>query len=117
MDQATANNLFQEGGTLIILDMPVGTEFGIDYNSWFVAGGVGGVARKPAPWPSRRAACAPHRVCSAPPPPPRRLAARAASTFLGSEPMRSPCRTTPPAMLARHASCADGVRMRQGLLP
>ncbi len=34
MDQATAARLFTEGAVLIVLDMPVGTEFGIDYNSW-----------------------------------------------------------------------------------
>lgn len=34
MDQDTANNLFSEGAIFILLDVPLHTEFGIDYNSW-----------------------------------------------------------------------------------
>ncbi len=34
MDSDTARNLFHEGGVLYVADTPVGTEFGIDYNSW-----------------------------------------------------------------------------------
>ena len=34
MDQETARELFFRGATLLILDMPEGSEFGIDYNSW-----------------------------------------------------------------------------------
>ena len=36
MDQETAQILFHEGGTLIFLNVPEGTEFGIDCNSWDV---------------------------------------------------------------------------------
>lgn len=36
MDQDTANVLFEEGALLIFLDMPEGSEFGIDFNSWNV---------------------------------------------------------------------------------
>lgn len=31
-----ARQLFAEGAVLVLLDMPEGTEFGIDYNSWHV---------------------------------------------------------------------------------
>lgn len=34
MDQQTALKLFEEGATLFFLDVPIGTEFGIDFNSW-----------------------------------------------------------------------------------
>lgn len=34
MDQETAKVLFKEGAVLLLLDMPEGSEFGIDYNSW-----------------------------------------------------------------------------------
>ncbi|XP_054760204.2 protein AAR2 homolog [Lytechinus pictus] len=34
MDQKTANVLFEEGAALVLLNVPPGTEFGIDYNSW-----------------------------------------------------------------------------------
>nr|XP_060628290.1 protein AAR2 homolog isoform X1 [Anolis sagrei ordinatus]XP_060628291.1 protein AAR2 homolog isoform X2 [Anolis sagrei ordinatus]XP_060628292.1 protein AAR2 homolog isoform X2 [Anolis sagrei ordinatus] len=34
MDQDLAQRLFFEGATVIILNVPEGTEFGIDYNSW-----------------------------------------------------------------------------------
>ncbi|KAK7482501.1 hypothetical protein BaRGS_00026212 [Batillaria attramentaria] len=36
MDQTTAQVLFEEGATLVFLDMPEGSEFGIDFNSWNV---------------------------------------------------------------------------------
>ena len=36
MDQDTARTLFEEGATLVFLDVPEGTEFGIDCNSWEV---------------------------------------------------------------------------------
>lgn len=36
MDQDTARVLFNEGAILVLLGMPEGTEFGIDYNSWVV---------------------------------------------------------------------------------
>jgi A1 cistron-splicing factor AAR2 len=36
MDPTTAHALFQQGAVVVVLDMPVGTEFGIDYNSWNV---------------------------------------------------------------------------------
>ena len=47
MDQATARTLFGEGGVLVILDMPVGTEFGIDYNSWNIGPRFKGVKMIP----------------------------------------------------------------------
>nr|CAG4637252.1 EOG090X0AVR [Ceriodaphnia reticulata] len=34
MDQRLANKLFEEGAVLLIHDLPVGTELGIDLNSW-----------------------------------------------------------------------------------
>lgn len=34
MDQGTAKVLHREGATFVLLDMPEGSEFGIDYNSW-----------------------------------------------------------------------------------
>ncbi|CAH1796636.1 unnamed protein product [Owenia fusiformis] len=34
MDQETAQILFSEGAVLVLLDVPPGTEFGIDYNAW-----------------------------------------------------------------------------------
>ena len=34
MDQSRAKTLFKEGAFLIVLDVPEGTEFGIDWNSW-----------------------------------------------------------------------------------
>ncbi|XP_071479373.1 protein AAR2 homolog [Diadema antillarum] len=34
MSQDAANILFEEGAALVLLDVPQGTEFGIDYNSW-----------------------------------------------------------------------------------
>ncbi len=34
IDQESALKLFEEGAVLFLLDVPVGTEFGIDMNSW-----------------------------------------------------------------------------------
>lgn len=34
MDQETAKKLFDHGAVLVFLDVPVGTEFGIDFCSW-----------------------------------------------------------------------------------
>ena len=34
MDGDTARRLLAEGGVLVVLDMPQGTQFGIDYHSW-----------------------------------------------------------------------------------
>ena len=34
MDQKLANKLFEEGAFLFLLDVPIGTEVGIDFNSW-----------------------------------------------------------------------------------
>lgn len=36
MEGETASRLFHEGGFLILLEVPRGTEIGIDYNSWNV---------------------------------------------------------------------------------
>ena len=37
MEQDVARQLFAEGAVLVLLDVPEGTEFGIDYNSWNIA--------------------------------------------------------------------------------
>ena len=34
LDPELASKLYEDGGFLIINDLPVGTEFGIDMNSW-----------------------------------------------------------------------------------
>lgn len=34
MDPEVARNLFEEGAVFVLLDVPVGTEFGIDMNTW-----------------------------------------------------------------------------------
>ena len=34
IDQDVAQKLFIEGAVLVLLDMPLGSEFGIDCNSW-----------------------------------------------------------------------------------
>lgn len=47
MDQATALNLLAEGGVLVILDMPQGTHFGMDYLSWQVGPKFRGVKMIP----------------------------------------------------------------------
>ena len=36
MDQDTAKTLFDNGATFVLLDLPLNSEFGIDYNSWNV---------------------------------------------------------------------------------
>lgn len=48
MDQDTAQTLFKEGAIFVFLDVPVGTEFGIDYNSWNVGPEFRGVKMIPA---------------------------------------------------------------------
>ncbi|XP_042882047.1 protein AAR2 homolog [Penaeus japonicus] len=47
MDQETARRMFEEGGTLVLLGMPYGTEFGIDMNSWNIAEKFKGVKMIP----------------------------------------------------------------------
>ena len=47
MDQDLARRLFFEGATLVLLDVPVMTEFGIDYNSWNVGEKFKGVKMIP----------------------------------------------------------------------
>eukprot|EP00039_Didymoeca_costata_P017072 m.313569 g.313569 ORF g.313569 m.313569 type:complete len:341 (+) comp16491_c4_seq1:88-1110(+) len=47
MDQQTALNFLAEGALIIVLDMPVGTEFGMDYNSWNVGPKFRGVKMVP----------------------------------------------------------------------
>ena len=48
MDPEVANRLHKEGATLIVLDVPEGTEFGIDYFSWNVGPRFKGVKLIPA---------------------------------------------------------------------
>ncbi|XP_038062741.1 protein AAR2 homolog [Patiria miniata] len=47
MDQDTARKLFEEGATLLFLNVPPGTEFGIDYNTWNTAENFKGVKMIP----------------------------------------------------------------------
>nr|XP_006813095.1 PREDICTED: LOW QUALITY PROTEIN: protein AAR2 homolog [Saccoglossus kowalevskii] len=47
MDPKTARKLFDEGAMLVFLDVPAGTEFGIDYNSWTVGTRFRGVKMIP----------------------------------------------------------------------
>ncbi|XP_026359209.2 protein AAR2 homolog isoform X1 [Ursus arctos] len=47
MDPELAKRLFFEGATVVILNMPKGTEFGIDYNSWEVGPKFRGVKMIP----------------------------------------------------------------------
>ncbi|GAB1603269.1 protein AAR2 homolog [Argonauta hians] len=47
MDQETAQLLFNEGSTLVFLDVPLSTEFGIDYNCWDVGPKFKGVKMIP----------------------------------------------------------------------
>lgn len=47
MDPELAKSLFFEGATVVILNMPKGTEFGIDYNSWEVGPKFRGVKMIP----------------------------------------------------------------------
>jgi A1 cistron-splicing factor AAR2 len=43
MDADKARELFENGATLVFLDVPRGTEFGIDYNSWNVGPNFKGI--------------------------------------------------------------------------
>jgi A1 cistron-splicing factor AAR2 len=47
MDPEKAKQLFVEGATLVLLDVPLKTEFGIDYNSWNVGKNFKGVKMIP----------------------------------------------------------------------
>ncbi|XP_071806634.1 protein AAR2 homolog [Asterias amurensis] len=47
MTQEIARKLFSEGATLIFLNVPLGTEFGIDYNTWNTAENFKGVKMIP----------------------------------------------------------------------
>lgn len=47
MDQDLARRLFFEGATVVILNVPEGTEFGIDYNTWQVGPKFQGVKMIP----------------------------------------------------------------------
>ena len=47
MEQDVARRLFTEGAALVLLDVPGGTEFGIDYNSWSVGPKFKGVKMIP----------------------------------------------------------------------
>ena len=47
MDQDLAKQLFEKGAIFILLDVPPGTEFGIDYNSWEVGPNFKGVKMIP----------------------------------------------------------------------
>ncbi|KAK2170133.1 hypothetical protein LSH36_4g11051 [Paralvinella palmiformis] len=47
MDPQLAKRLFEKGAIFILLDVPVGTEFGIDYNSWEVGPNFKGVKMIP----------------------------------------------------------------------
>ena len=47
MDQDTARILFEDGAILVFLDVPEGTEFGIDYTSWNVGPKFKGVKMIP----------------------------------------------------------------------
>lgn len=47
MDPEVARQMFEEGGTLVLLGMPIGTEFGIDLNFWNVGEKFRGVKMIP----------------------------------------------------------------------
>ena len=47
MSQEQAQWLFSEGAMLVFLDVPPGTEFGVDYNSWAVGEKFKGVKMIP----------------------------------------------------------------------
>lgn len=47
IDQLTARKLFEEGGFLVFLGVPEGTEFGIDLKSWNTGGKFRGVKMIP----------------------------------------------------------------------
>lgn len=48
MNQKTAKRLFKEGAIFVFLDVPEGTEFGIDMKSWNTGGKFRGVKMIPA---------------------------------------------------------------------
>jgi A1 cistron-splicing factor AAR2 len=47
MEQDVARRLFDEGATFVFLDVPPGTEFGIDLNTWNVGEKFKGVKMIP----------------------------------------------------------------------
>ena len=47
MEQDVAKRLFDEGATFVFLDVPPGTEFGIDLNTWNVGDNFRGVKMIP----------------------------------------------------------------------
>lgn len=47
VSQEQAQWLFEEGATVVFLDVPPGTEFGVDYNSWKVGSEFKGVKMIP----------------------------------------------------------------------
>jgi len=47
VSQDQAQWLFHEGATVVFLDVPPGTEFGVDYNSWKVGSEFKGVKMIP----------------------------------------------------------------------
>lgn len=47
MNQDLAKSLFYQGATLVLLNVPERTEFGIDYNSWTVGPKFKGVKMIP----------------------------------------------------------------------
>ncbi len=47
MDQGLAKRLFYEGATLVLLNVPERTAFGLDYNSWTVGPKFKGVKMIP----------------------------------------------------------------------
>lgn len=47
MDQSIAQRLLFEGATLVVLDVPVDTEFGIDLKSWNVGNKFKGIKMIP----------------------------------------------------------------------
>jgi len=47
MNQATAQHLFEAGAVLILLDVPYGTEIGINMNSWQAAENFKGIKMIP----------------------------------------------------------------------
>ena len=48
MDPETAKKLFESGATLILLDVPIGTEIGIDMQSWNTASEFKGIKMIPS---------------------------------------------------------------------
>lgn len=47
MDQAEAQRRLREGALILVRDMPVGTEFGLDYKSWRTGARFRGVKMVP----------------------------------------------------------------------